>query len=92
MRRTGDRTAKKNTAGSQESVPTNTSATSEDIYIWDNNTEGGLIFEKSAENRQSDDPGASLSRVLRAASLNTLVELLTSDEEHGKLLKSYSSS
>lgn len=61
----------------------------EDVGMWDSNSmEGGLIFEKAAaELRQSEDPdkkagAGSLSRVVRAASLNKLVELLTSDEEH----------
>lgn len=58
----------------------------EDINIWEDTSEGGLIFEKAApEQRQSDDPGTSLSRVVRAASFNKLVGLLTSDEEHGTL-------
>ncbi len=65
----------------------------EDVGMWDSNSmEGGLIFEKAAaELRQSEDPdkkagAGSLSRVVRAASLNKLVELLTSDEEHGNLV------
>jgi hypothetical protein len=65
----------------------------EDVGMWDSNsTEGDLIFEKAAaELRQSEDPdkkagAGSLSRVVRAASLNKLVELLTSDEEHGNLV------
>jgi hypothetical protein len=60
----------------------------EDVGMWDDTMEGGLIFEKAAaELRQSDSDkkagAGSLSRVVRAASLNKLVELLTSDEEHG---------
>lgn len=69
----------------------------EDVGMWDSNSmEGGLIFEKAAaELRQSEDPdkkagAGSLSRVVRAASLNKLVELLTSDEEHGSFLPPYS--